>query len=58
MLLMLTASLQLIDAELGKDLKKTPVVEFDIPKRIFTQLGEEPGVLEGLMESLLEVIEE
>lgn len=55
---MLTASLQLIDAELGKDLKKTPVVEFDIPKRIFTQLGEEPGVLEGLMESLLEVIEE
>ncbi|KAK4950575.1 Maturation and nuclear export of 40S ribosomal subunits interacting protein [Elasticomyces elasticus] len=26
----------LIDAELGKELKKAPVVEFEIPKRIFT----------------------
>jgi len=26
----------LIDAELGKEMKKTPVVEFEIPKRIIT----------------------
>ncbi|KAF2151343.1 CBF-domain-containing protein [Myriangium duriaei CBS 260.36] len=29
----------LIDAELGKDLKKAPVVEFEIPKRIVTKEG-------------------
>jgi len=42
---------------LGKDLKKTPVVEFKIPKRIFTQPNEkEPGVLGGLLGELLEVV--
>ena len=25
----------MLDAELAKDVKKAPVVEFDIPKRIF-----------------------
>lgn len=32
---MLTAMAQLLEAELGKDVKKAPVVEFQIPKRIF-----------------------
>lgn len=27
--------LQLLEAELGKDVKKAPVIEFQIPKRIF-----------------------
>ena len=29
----------LVDAELGKEIKKAPVVEYEIPKRIFTQEG-------------------
>ena len=28
---------QLIEAELGKDMKKAPVVEWQIPKRIFVE---------------------
>lgn len=35
----------LIDAELGKDLKKAPVVEYEIPKRIVTK--EEGGLNQG-----------
>lgn len=36
----------LLDAELGKNMKKTPVVEYQIPKHIF--LGEEGGGLNAL----------
>ena len=44
----------LIDAELGKEMKKVPVVEFEIPKRIVT--GEEGG-LNGFGGLLQEAIE-
>jgi len=37
-------------------MKKTPVVEFEIPKRIFTEPGDEdPGVLGAILKQLLEV---
>jgi len=45
--------LQLIDAELGKDMKRAPVVEFVIPKRIFTT-DEGDNTLEKLMLDVLE----
>ncbi|KAK7520134.1 CBF/Mak21 family-domain-containing protein [Phyllosticta citriasiana] len=44
----------LIEAELGKDLKKTPVVEYEIPKRIFTA---EEGGLAPLGSLMLQVME-
>ncbi|KAJ9669359.1 Maturation and nuclear export of 40S ribosomal subunits interacting protein [Coniosporium apollinis] len=45
----------LIEAELARELKKAPVVEYEIPKRIFTDEGEGLGHLGGLMAKLLEV---
>ena len=44
----------LIDAELGKDMKRVPEVEFEIPKRIVT--SDESG-LNGLGAMLQEAIE-
>ena len=35
---------QLLEAELGKEIKKPPVVEFKIPKKVF--LPQEPGSTE------------
>ncbi|KAI9662146.1 MAG: hypothetical protein M1831_002842 [Alyxoria varia] len=43
----------LIDAELNKEMKKEPVVEFEIPKKIFTLEGEEDGALEGMMKRMI-----
>lgn len=44
---------QLIDVELGKDMKKAPVVEFMISKKIFTtESGDD--TLEKLMLDVLE----
>lgn len=45
---------QLIEAEFGKEIKKTPVVEYEIPKRIFTAEDSELGPLGGLMAKVLE----
>ena len=33
----------MIDAELSKNIKQDPVVEYEIPKRIFTQAKREDG---------------
>jgi U3 small nucleolar RNA-associated protein 19 len=46
----------LIDAELGKEMKKTPVVEFEIPKRIVT--AEEGGLnhLGSLLHTAVEAL--
>lgn len=44
----------LIDAELGKEMKKAPVVEFEIPKRIVTA---EEGGLNGLGSLLQQAVE-
>lgn len=44
----------LIDAELGKEMKKTPVVEWDIPKRIVTAeagLNDVGVLLQGVLKS-------
>ncbi|KAB2571315.1 Nucleolar complex protein 4-like protein A [Lasiodiplodia theobromae] len=44
----------LIEAEFGKEMKKTPVVEYEIPKRIFTADDSGLGPLGGLMSRVLE----
>ncbi|THV94542.1 nucleolar complex protein [Aureobasidium pullulans] len=46
----------LIDAELGKEMRKTPVVEFEIPKRIITV--DEGGLndLGGLLQTAVEAL--
>jgi U3 small nucleolar RNA-associated protein 19 len=33
----------MLDAELNREMKKTPVVEYEIPKHIFTRKSEEEG---------------
>ena len=45
----------LIDAELGKEIKKAPVVEFEIPKRIFTNDEGSVDRIGGLLQQALEV---
>ena len=42
----------MLEAELGKDMKKTPVVEFEIPKRIFTKQDAGSLVEDGLLVKL------
>jgi U3 small nucleolar RNA-associated protein 19 len=42
----------LLDAELSKDVKKTPVVEFQIPKRIFLPQDAKSGVPDTLLVKL------
>jgi len=44
----------LIDAELGKEIKKAPVVEFEIPKRIFTTDEGSLDRIGGLLQQALE----
>ncbi|KAK8203859.1 CBF/Mak21 family-domain-containing protein [Phyllosticta capitalensis] len=44
----------LLEAELGKDLKKTPIVEYEIPKRIFTAEEGELAPLGALMAQVME----
>jgi U3 small nucleolar RNA-associated protein 19 len=44
----------LIDAELGKNLKKTPVVEYQIPKTIFTEDGGGLNQFGRLMTSVID----
>jgi U3 small nucleolar RNA-associated protein 19 len=43
----------LLEAELSKEVKKTPAVEFDIPKRIFTEQDAESGVQDSLVVRLV-----
>lgn len=43
----------LLDAELEKGMKKTPVVEYHIPKRIFTTEDEEPNDLGRLLTNVM-----
>lgn len=46
-------SRQLLASELDKELKKTPVVEYEIPKKIFT-LPNGDNTLERLMSRVLD----
>jgi U3 small nucleolar RNA-associated protein 19 len=43
---------KMLEAELGKNLKKSPVVEFQIPKRIFTIDQGEPSETTALLPRL------
>jgi hypothetical protein len=47
-----TNRLQLIEAEMNKEVKKPPVIEFMIPKRIFTKAPPESGESDSLLVSL------
>ncbi len=42
----------LLDAELSKDIKRAPEVEYEIPKRIFTKYGEDEGKQDSLLVQL------
>jgi U3 small nucleolar RNA-associated protein 19 len=42
----------MVDAEFVKDVKKTPVVEFEIPKKIFMKNDMESGVEDSLLVKL------
>jgi U3 small nucleolar RNA-associated protein 19 len=42
----------MVDAEFVKDGKKTPVVEFEIPKKIFMKNNMESGVEDSLLVKL------
>ncbi len=42
----------MLDAELSKDIKKAPEVEYEIPKRIFTRYGEDEGKQDSLLVKL------
>jgi len=39
----------MLEAEYSKDVKKRPVVEFEIPKKIFTKHAVESGVEDNLI---------
>ena len=42
--------LQMMDAELKREMKKTPMVEWEIPKRVFTKKEEgDEGPEDGLL---------
>jgi U3 small nucleolar RNA-associated protein 19 len=45
----------ILNTELGRELKKTPVVEYEIPKRIFTASDTELGPLGVLMTKVYEL---
>ena len=42
----------MLEAELSKDIKKAPIVEFEIPKKIFTKYNVESGVEDNLVVQL------
>lgn len=42
----------MLEAELSKDVKKVPVVEYEIPKRIFTKYEEGAGIDDSLLVKL------
>jgi U3 small nucleolar RNA-associated protein 19 len=43
---------QLLEAEMSKEVKKPPVVEYMIPKRIFTKASGAPEETDSLLVSL------
>jgi U3 small nucleolar RNA-associated protein 19 len=42
----------MVDAEFVKDVKKMPVVEFEIPKKIFLKNDTESGIEDSLLVKL------
>jgi U3 small nucleolar RNA-associated protein 19 len=42
----------MLEAELSKDMKKIPVVEFEIPKKIFTKNDVDSGIEDSLLVKL------
>jgi U3 small nucleolar RNA-associated protein 19 len=42
----------MLESELSKEVKKVPVVEFEIPKKIFLQHGVESGLENALLVKL------
>jgi U3 small nucleolar RNA-associated protein 19 len=45
---------KLLDADLSKEVKKPPAVEFEIPKKIFTKYDAESGVEDRLVVRLVD----
>jgi U3 small nucleolar RNA-associated protein 19 len=44
----------MIEAELGKEIKKAPVVEYEIPKRIFKKYEPESGMEDSLLVKIID----
>ena len=42
----------MLDAELSKDIKKPPEIEYQIPKRIFTKHDPDSGQVDSLLVKL------
>lgn len=42
----------MLEAELSKDIKKVPVIEFEIPKKIITRHDQDSGVESNLLAKL------
>lgn len=42
----------MLEAELSKDVKKIPVVEYEIPKRVYLRQDAESGVEDSLLVKL------
>jgi U3 small nucleolar RNA-associated protein 19 len=42
----------MLEAELSKDIKKPPVVEYEIPKKIFTKHNVESGIKDSIVVKL------
>jgi U3 small nucleolar RNA-associated protein 19 len=44
----------MLEAELSKEVKKVPVVEYEIPKKIFTKHDPESGLEDSLLVKLFD----
>jgi U3 small nucleolar RNA-associated protein 19 len=42
----------MLEAELSKEVKKAPVVEYEVPKKIFMKQGADSGVEDSLLVKL------
>jgi U3 small nucleolar RNA-associated protein 19 len=44
----------MLEAELNKEIKKAPVVEYEIPKRIFTKYEPDSGMEDSLLVKVID----
>ena len=51
-LLFLAYDLQMLDAELSKDIKKVPEIEYEMPKRILSKYDADSGKVDSLLVQL------
>lgn len=52
--MILLTHLKLLDADLSKEVKKSPVIEFEIPRKIFTKHEVESGANDSFVVRLVD----